>query len=251
MKPICGRTLLLWYAIYAVACVLLGIFVHRGFYVALIGLLFAKPLLREVGLVRDLDERQLAVSHRSSHIAFLVAMGIAAAAFINSSLIENEEPPFIATMVLFVALVVKLAVWQLTSRGRRRTGLTLGFIIGGFWFVFTSLEGQISPEFLVGGLPLVGTLLALKWQRLGGIIVLLCGAVTGYFFILKGMSPPQSRLFVALMLPTPLLLAGVLLMMRRDDIEDGVDENDEGKALDQSPGRRDAVETVEEGGTAI
>lgn len=43
--------------------------------------------------------------------------------------------------------------------------------------------------------------------------------MTGYFFILQGMTPPQARLFVGLLLPTPLLLAGVLLMMRRDDID--------------------------------
>ncbi len=92
MKPLSGKTLLLLHAVYAVGCVLLGIFVHRGFYVALVGLAFMRHLLREVGLVRDLDERQVAVSYRSSHIAFLVAIGIAAAAFINSSLIENEEP---------------------------------------------------------------------------------------------------------------------------------------------------------------
>ena len=226
MKPLSGKTLLLLHAVYAVGCVLLGIFVHRGFYVALVGLAFMRHLLREVGLVRDLDERQVAVSYRSSHIAFLVAIGIAAAAFINSSLIENEEPPLIASMVLFVSLIVKVAAWQLTSRGRRRTGLVLGFAIGGFWFLFTALEGGLSPEFLVGGIPLLAAFLALRWQRVGAVILLLCGAVTGYFFILKGMSPPQSRLIVGLLLPTPLLLAGVLLLMRRDDIEDGPDVED-------------------------
>ncbi len=251
MKPLSGKALLALYAGFAVACVLLGIFVHRGFYVALIALLFAKQLLREVGLVRDLDERQLAVSYRSSHIAFLVAMGIAAAAFVNSSIIEGKEPPFIATMVLLVSLIVKVAVWQLTSRGRRRAGLALGFAIGGFWFLFTALERELSPELLVGGLPLMAAFLALRWQRLGGVILLLCGAVTGYFFILKGMSPPQSRLFVGLLLPTPLLLAGVLLMMRRDDVDDGADERSGGEAPDRSSGRRDAAETAREGGTVI
>ncbi len=254
MKPLSGRALLLLYAVYAVACALLGIFVHRGFYVALVGLAFARPILREIGLVRDLDERQVAASYRSSHIAYLVAIGIAAAAFINSSFIENEEPPFVASMVLFVSLIVKVAVWQLTSRGRRRTGLVLGFAIGGFWFLFTALEGDLSPEFLVGGIPLLAAFLALRWQRVGGVILLLSGAVTAYFFIVKGMSPPQSRLFVGLLLPTPLLLAGVLLLMRRDDTETDVDADGHGGDADGHGGDAerhggDTVPTMEKGPT--
>jgi hypothetical protein len=219
MKPLSGRMLLLLFAVYAVACVLLGLFVHRAFYTGLVALFFAQPVLREFGIVADRDEWQVAVSHRSSHVAFLVAMGIAAGAFVKTGIIDNREPPFIATLVLFVSLLVKVATWQLTSRGRRRTGLVLGFVIGGLWLLFTALEGNLSPEFLVGGIPLLAAILALKWQRLGGALLLVCGAVTGYFFILTGGSPERSRLFVALMLPAPLILAGVLLMMRRDDVD--------------------------------
>ncbi len=216
MKPLSGRMLLLLFAVYAVACVLLGIFVHPGFYVALIALAFATPIFREVGLVADRDEWQIAVSHRSSHVAFLVAMGIAAAAFLKSLIFDDGGPPGIVSLVLFVPLVVKVAAWQLTGRGRRRTGLVLGFAIGGLWFLFAAFEMELSPEFLVGGIPLLAAFLALKWQRLGGVILLLCGAATGYFFILQGVTPPHAQLFVGLMLPMPLVLAGVLLLMRSD-----------------------------------
>jgi len=224
MKPLSGRTLLVLFAIYAIVCVLLGIFVHPEFYIAIIALAFARPILREFGLVADRDEWQVAVSHRSSHVAFLVAMGIAAVAFLRSSFMDEGGPPGIVSLLLFIPLLVKVAAWQLTGRGRRRTGLVLGFAIGGFWFLFSALSGDFNPQLAVGGLPLLGAFLALRWQRLGAVILLLCGAVTGYFFVLQGMTPPQAQLFVGLMLPAPLILAGVLLMMRGGDDRPEVDE---------------------------
>ncbi len=218
MRPVSRRGILAFMAVYAVVFSLLGVFVHRGFYTALVLLFFVRALSRELGLMQDLDEWQTAVTHRSSHIAFLVAMAIAAAAFVDSS-VKMEEPPFIATFILFVSLLVKVATWQLTSRGRRRAGLVLGFVVGGFWFLFSVLSGDFNPQLLVGGVPLLAAFLALRWQRVGAAIFLLLGAVTGYFFILQGITPDGSRLFVALLLPAPLLLAGVLLLMRGDDLE--------------------------------
>ncbi len=138
MKPLSGRVVAVVLVSYTALCVLLGVFVAPGFYVALVALGFARPVLREAGLLEDRDEWQTTVS-------------------------------------------------------------------------------QLSPEFAVGGLPLVAAFLALRWQRVGGVILLLCGAVTGYFFVLQGGSPEGSRLFVALMLPAPLLLAGVLLVLRSND----------------------------------
>lgn len=220
MRPLSGRILMLAFMIYTVACVALGIWVHRGFYVALVALPFAHPILREFRFVADRDEWQVAVSHRSSHVAFLVAMGIAAAAFLKSGIVDDEGPLGIVSLVLFVPLVVKVAVWQLTGRGRRRTGLVLGFAIGGFWFLFSVLAGDFNPQLIVGGIPLLAAFLALRWQRLGGVILLLCGAATAYFFVLAAETPALTQLFVALMLPTPLILAGVLLVMRRGDGDD-------------------------------
>ncbi len=207
MITVKGRAVLAGILGYAVACVLLGIFVNRGFYVPLVAVAFIRPLLREVGLLADRDERQVSVSHRSSHIAFLLAMAMASAMFVKQAFVENRAPAYELSLLLFIPLLVKFAAWQFTSRGRRRCALGIGFVIGGAWLLFTALEGQLSPEFAVGGLPVLATLLAIKWERVGGAILLALGLFAIYFF------GSEMVLIVLLLLPTPLILAGTLLLV--------------------------------------
>jgi hypothetical protein len=202
-----GRMVIGGIAAYAAVFVLLGIFVDRAYYVPLVAVAFIRPLLREAGLLSDRDERQVSVSHRSSHFAFLVSMAIAGVLFVKQSVVDLEEPAYELSLLLFVPLLVKLFSWQMTSCGRRRAALGMGFTIGGFWLLFTAGEGQLSPEFAVGGLPVLATLLALKWERLGGALLLAMGVATIYFF------GPRMILIVVLLLPTPLILAGTLLLV--------------------------------------
>lgn len=191
---------------YAILFVLLGIFVNRAFYIPLVAVAFVRPLLREANLLADRDEWQVSVSHRSSHIAFLLAMALAAALFVKQAAVDLEEPAYELSLLLFVPLLVKFAAWQMTSRGRRRVALGIGFAIGGFWLLFTAFEGQLSPEFAVGGLPILATLLALKWERIGGALLLGLGVFVIYFI-------GSMSLIVTLLLPTPLILAGTLLLV--------------------------------------
>jgi hypothetical protein len=202
-----GKAIIFGIAAYAVVFVLLGIFVNSGFYIPLVAVAFIRPLLREAGALMDRDEWQVSVSHRSSHIAFLLAMALASALFVKQAIVDAEEPAYELSLLLFVPLLVKFAAWQLTSRGRRRCALSIGFAIGGVWLLFTALEGQLSPEFAVGGLPLLATLLALKWEKVGGAILLAIGGFAIYFL------GARLSLIVVLLLPTPLILAGTLLLV--------------------------------------
>jgi len=206
MKTAKGRAIIAGIVAYAIACVLLGIFVNKAFYIPIVAVAFIRPLLREAGLLSDRDEWQVSVSHRSSHIAFLLSMGMAAALFAKA-LIDETEPAFELSLLFLVPLLVKFAAWQMTSRGRRRCALGLGFAIGGFWLLFSMLSGDFNPQLLVGGLPIVATLLALKWERIGGAMLLAMGLFAIYFF--GATVEPVG----VLLLPTPLILAGVLLLV--------------------------------------
>jgi hypothetical protein len=206
MRTAKGRMIIAGIALYAIACVLLGIFVNKAFYIPIVAVAFVRPLLREAGLLSDRDEWQVSVSHRSSHIAFLLSMGMAAAMFAKT-LVDQTEPAYELSLLFLVPLLVKFAAWQFTSRGRRRCALGIGFAIGGFWLLFTAAEGQLSPEFAVGGLPVLASLLALKWEKIGGAILLVLGLLAIYFL------GSRMILIVVLLLPTPLILAGTLLLV--------------------------------------
>ncbi len=138
--------------------------------------------------------------------AFLLAMALAAALFVKQVAVELEEPAYELSLLLLVPLLVKFAAWQMTSRGRRRAALGIGFVVGGFWLLFSMLAGDFNPQLAVGGLPLLATLLALKWERVGGAILLAIGLFAIYFF-------GEMILIVVLLLPTPLILAGTLLLV--------------------------------------
>lgn len=204
MKTARGRMIVAAIFAYAALIVMLGVFVDRMFYVALVAVAFIRPLLREAGVLSDRDERQVSVSHRSSHIAFLLAMALAAALFVKQAVVDLEEPNYELSLLLFVPLLTKLAAWQLTSRGRRRAALSMGFAVGAFWLLFSMLAGDFNPQLAVGGLPLAATLLALRWERAGGALLLGLGVFAFFFF-------GRMSLIVLFLLPTPLILAGALL----------------------------------------
>ncbi|MBD3348382.1 MAG: hypothetical protein GF400_04190 [Candidatus Eisenbacteria bacterium] len=221
MKTTRGRIVIGAILAYAVVFVVLGIAVDRAFYIPLVAVAFIRPLLRESGLLSDRDERQISVSHRSSHIAFLLTMALVAMLFIKKTVVDLEEPGLLLSLLLFVPLLVKFAAWQFTSRGRRRAALGIGFAIGGFWLLFSMLAGDFNPQLLVGGLPLVASLLALRWERAGGAIMFGLGVFAIYFF-------GEMSLIVVLLLPTPLILAGTMLLAGggRDQDEDQSEEEE-------------------------
>jgi len=206
MRTMKGRMVIAGIVAYGIVLVLLGIFVDRAFYIPLVAIAFVRPVLREAGLLSDRDERQVSVSHRSSHLAFLLAMGLAAALFVKQGVVDMEEPAYELSLLLFVPLLVKFVAWQMTSCGRRRAALGMGFVVGGFWLLFSMAAGDFNPQLAVGGLPLLATLIALKWERVGGTLLLGLGGFAIYFI-------GDMSLIVALLLPSPLILAGTLLLV--------------------------------------
>ena len=107
MKPLSTRTLIIAGIVYTAIVAVLAITVHQGFYLALIALAFARPVLREVRILADRDEWLSLVSYRSSHIAFLAAMLIAGLIFMYTGIVEGGEPPYEVSLILLISLFIK------------------------------------------------------------------------------------------------------------------------------------------------
>ncbi len=236
MSPIKPRTLLVGVTIYAAVFIVLGIVVNKYLFLPLIGLAFARPVLREFQTLADRDERQTLVSYRSSHFAFLVAMLIAGVAFLKAGIIDDGEPPQVATFILFVGLIVKFASLVLQGRGRRRAALGIGLVIGGAWLLFSLASHGFSASGLAESsiwiAVIVSACLGMRWPKLGGTLLLLAGLATLWFFVLAWSTWPDVNYPVLLLVSLPLTLAGILFLIG-DPKEPAVDGDDEESRKDE------------------
>jgi len=215
MPPMSQRALLVLGIVYAALCIALGALVNAYFYLALVPLTVARPLLREVGLLAGGDERERVVSYRSSHVAFLVAVSIAGISFVKA-MIDDAEPAFEICVVLFVTLLVKFALLVMQVKARRRAGRAVAWVIGGAWLLFVLASHGLSVVSLVEAAPWLAVfafaLVSIRWPRVGGAGIVLVGFATLWFFVLGFRQPIGPRMLVAALIPSPLVLAGVLLL---------------------------------------
>lgn len=222
MRTLGVRTLIIAAVVYAAIVVVLAVAVHRGFYLALIALAFARPLLREVRVLADRDEWQSLVSYRSSHIAFLAAMLIAGLIFMWTGIVEGGEPPYEVSLILLISLFVKFATLQLMGRTRERAGRAIAWLIGAGWVLFAAAYGP-SLGTLIGASPflavLVSAYLSTRWPRIAGAVIAVIGVGTLIAFV--DLPLEYDRLVVPFLLSFPLLLSGALLVLGDRSEEEG------------------------------
>jgi hypothetical protein len=107
----------------------------------------------------------------------------------------------------------------------RRTGLGIGIAFGIFFLTFAIGEG-ISGDF--GGVPgprdsiplicgpislIAATAVAWKHERLGGWWLIVGGIIAGILFTVRPMDRPMNLLWIFLIYPLPMLVAGVLWVL--------------------------------------
>jgi hypothetical protein len=213
MKP---RAFLICAGLYAALCVALGALVDRNLYLGLVVLAVARPLLREVGLLADRDERQRVVSYRSSHVAFLVAMLIAGVIFVKAGVIDDREPPIEVSLILFLSLFAKFASLMIHGRARRTAGLAIAWVMGAAWLAFTLVAHGLSLMSLIEAVPWIAifaaAVIGARRPRIGGWALLVIGIATLYVFVLAAGTTAMQKFIVAALVPFPLILAGGLLL---------------------------------------
>jgi len=99
----------LWF-IMIIALVFVGRDVYFPVLVLLAALALLAPIIREIWSKSDLDERQIQISHYSSHIAYFVYSSLLIFAIIREWVQNGEIPSPLLFVLIFVPLLAKTAV---------------------------------------------------------------------------------------------------------------------------------------------
>lgn len=217
-----------------VAGLLLGTTAHMGFMILFAVGAFGPGLLRQMGLIDDLDELQKEAAAKSGLRAYLVTAILMMAVVIG----ENwnrfgfglEKVP--ASSVVLLMLIVYYASYCLSFWDTRKAVSRVLLAIGLFWLAFVVLSHAREPAALFGeallvpGPFIVAAVLCRWFPRTVGLLLIALAMSSIYFFhmIRLGESFAESIAFggfTLLLIPLPLTVAGVAL------IADGSRKGDE------------------------
>jgi hypothetical protein len=188
-----------------------------AFLLILVLLAFAGPLVREVGLLDESDERISFISYRSSHIAFYVTMLVITAVFIARTLLKGRdiEPEYF--ILLTVPILYKFFASLALTYDTRLLAIITGYTVGGLIGLMETLEGYFfSPQMFVPLLIILVTVVAHWYPKVSGSLFLLLGM--GYLvMITRDLSEdsPLQLILMALILGVPILLAGIFLLFHK------------------------------------
>jgi len=189
---------------------------------------FGPGILRELGLLKDHDEFQRRAAHRAGYHAYLVG-GLVAfllVAAIRSGGPEMGDLGEVATLLL----VVLWFTWFLSSLlaywGPKRTAMTILLIFGAVWLLFNILGNIGSPmamfmQCLVAVPFFALALVARKWPRVAGVILLAtAGAAFVFFDLYEILTEPlfdRGRPFVLILFIGPLVASAIGLFRREEE----------------------------------
>jgi hypothetical protein len=200
--------------------VVLLVFAARGLPLWLVMLLMvlalAAPLVCEFKKPTDLDERQLFISHFSSHIAFYVFLGLLLFIITRSFIVKriNPEPEWYA--LLLVPLAVKFLLSFFQNSGPLKGAALTGYFFAGVWLLFVLLSHGLSVAFLMESIPFL-LIAGVAWfsaknSTVAGIGFLLLAAGLTVFFRGWLRLDVYVRLLMYTLIPLPLLVGGLALL---------------------------------------
>jgi hypothetical protein len=210
---------------FTIIIVVLGLALQPLYLLLLVLLALAGPMVREVGLADERDERVTFISYRSSHIAFYITLLAIAAVFIGRTLARGREiePEF------FILLIVPVAFKLLAALGftydARMLGLVIGYTTGVLIAVLEVVRSgyAFTPQMFIPLLIILVTVVGHWYHKLSGSLFLLLGIgylvmITRDFAMEPGVTPlatPLAFILQAIALGVPVLLAGLLLLFYR------------------------------------
>lgn len=209
-----------------VAGLLLGTTVHIGFLILMALGAFGPGVLRQIGLLADLDEFQkeaVANSGLRAYLATGILLMVASIAGNWSHLsLGNDQVP--ASTVVVVMLVVYYSSYCLSFLDTRKAVSRILLVFGLFWLAFVVLSHAREPLSILGealvvpGPFILGGILCRHWPLPVGLLLVAASAWSIFFFhmIPSGGTSFHEALeksaFTFLLIPLPLTVAGVALI---------------------------------------
>ncbi len=211
---------------YLIVVVLL-VMIARGFplwlLVPLLVLALAAPLIRELRPKTDLDERQIALSHWSSHLAFYLLIGLLLFVMLTEYVATGKNPDPQWYMLLIVPLTVKLIISLFQNYGTILAARYIAFFFAAVFILFVLLSHGFTLEALMESLPfmiiLSASLLISKFPRMAGVVYLLLAVGLTLFFRGWLRLDIYTRLIMYSLIPLPLFISGVALVIYKTEEE--------------------------------
>lgn len=187
---------------------------------------FGPSVLRELGVLGDLDEHQRGLMLRAGQRAYIVGGLFLCAVIVGRQwgLANLDHDAVPASAVLACLLVTWYLSYLIEYWGPRRASTLVLLTFGVFWgaFVVLSHGGEAMHGGAVGFLveaAMIAPFFVLawacrRWPRLAGVLML--AAAVGAFVLFQGwraFTGEHSSLVVALTFPLPLAACGLALLM--------------------------------------
>jgi hypothetical protein len=184
-------------------------------------------ILREMGVLKDKDERALRAAQRAGYHAFLATglLGFVLVAFLRTGERELRNPGELATLLLAVLWFVWLLSSLLNYWGARKaaTRMLLGF--GAGWLVFSQADAGGKPlDMLMASLPSLPFFalawLAQRWPKPAGVLMIVAAAALYLFFGFWSEERSGGLIVntgVAVLLCGPLLGCGLALLRAKSE----------------------------------
>jgi hypothetical protein len=204
---------------------LFGTTVHMGFMTLMAIGAFGPGVLRQFGLLNDLDEFQKEAAAKSGLRAYLCSgfllMAVVVAENWHHLSLGGDLVP--ASTVVIVMLVVYYSSYCLSFWDTHKAVSRVLLAFGLFWLAFVVLSHAGEPLALLLGVLavpapfVIGAILCRRWPRIVGILLLAASVWSIFFFHMlpfgaAGSGEILQRAFTLVLIPLPLTVAGVALI---------------------------------------
>ncbi|NJD19888.1 MAG: DUF2178 domain-containing protein [Gemmatimonadetes bacterium] len=207
----------------------LGIAVHEGFLLLLVGAYLLRPTVHSLGFARRrIDERQLLIQYQASNVAFAVFV-IGIGAVIAVLMREGNHAWEMLVGVLMLSLAARALATLLLVGDHAVIGGRIIVAVGLLVALVGALEGglanriaQALPGLLVAGLGL----LSRKWPKgVGGVVLTLVAVLIswGVGRALLGALPHWGEVLGLVLVAAPLTTAAPRLLRPARDADEGSD----------------------------
>jgi hypothetical protein len=203
----------------------LGASVHKGFMILMAMGAFGPGVLRQFGVLNDLDDFQKEAAAQAGLRAYLVGaiflMVVLIAQGWDVLSLSNDQVP--ASAIVTMMLVVYYASYCLTFWDTRKAVPRILLAFGVLWLAFSILSHGDEPMVLLGeGLVVPGpfilcAILCRWWPRAIGLVLLVASVGAALFFHMLPFGETDSQrvfrdIFMIMLIPLPLAVSGVALI---------------------------------------
>ncbi len=207
---------------------ILLIFIGRGmpFYllVILLAIVILSPIIREIIPQTDLDERQVYISHLSSHVAFYVFLALVILVMLHDYIGKGKNPASEWYALLLIPLIIKFTISLYQNYDPVKVAFRMAYGWLGVWTLFVLLSHGFSVVALIEDAPFLITVIVVVLLRknylISGLLFILFSVGLTIFFHGWLRFDLYVRLLMYSLVPLPLLISGGVLMyqqIRKDE----------------------------------